>query len=108
MRQRRIGARRREFFQDGIDIMFWEKIDENIYAAEPVTMKLVPAGVVSNPTLTIDTDTAQMLIDELWRCGLRPTEGTGSAGALAAVERHLADMQKIAIGSLKSRGVLVD
>jgi hypothetical protein len=28
-------------------------------------------------------------------CGLRPSEGTGSAGALAATERHLKDMQRL-------------
>jgi hypothetical protein len=44
-------------------------------------------------------------MDELWRVGLRPTEGTGSAGSLAATERHLKDMQRIALGLLKSKGV---
>jgi hypothetical protein len=38
----------------------------------------------------------QKLMDDLWDCGLRPSEGTGSAGALAAVEKHLGDMRKIA------------
>ncbi|EKD22450.1 MAG: hypothetical protein ACD_86C00003G0013 [uncultured bacterium] len=38
---------------------------------------------------------AQQLMDELWQCGLRPTEGTGSAGSLAATEKHLKDMQEI-------------
>lgn len=46
-------------------------------------------------------DMAQSLMDQLWDCGLRPTEGTGSAGALAAVERHLADMKIIAFHALK-------
>ena len=40
-------------------------------------------------------------MDELWRCGLRPSEGTGSAGSLAATERHLKDMQAIAFDLLK-------
>jgi hypothetical protein len=38
---------------------------------------------------------SQALMDNLWRCGLRPSEGTGSAGALAAVQKHLEDMRKI-------------
>jgi hypothetical protein len=37
----------------------------------------------------------QELMDALWRCGLRPTEGVGSVGALAATERHLKDMQRL-------------
>lgn len=46
-------------------------------------------------------------MDELWTCGLRPSEGTGSAGSLAATERHLKDMQVIAMGLLKKDGVEV-
>ncbi len=34
-------------------------------------------------------------MDDLWAAGLRPTEGTGSAGALRAVERHLEDMRRL-------------
>lgn len=56
------------------------------------------------PTLTMPMDDAQGLIDELWRCGLRPTEGTGSAGSLAATERHLKDMQAVAMALLKKDG----
>ena len=41
------------------------------------------------------------LIDELWSAGLRPSEGTGSAGSLAATERHLADMRAFAFHALK-------
>jgi hypothetical protein len=36
-----------------------------------------------------------MLMDQLWNCGLRPTEGTGSAGALGATQKHLADLKEI-------------
>lgn len=43
----------------------------------------------------MDYALAQRLMDELWKCGLRPKEGTGSAGAMAATERHLADLQKL-------------
>lgn len=49
------------------------------------------------PTLSLRKDQAQQLIDELWRMGLRPAEGAGSAGQLAAVERHLADMRLLAM-----------
>lgn len=48
------------------------------------------------PTMTLDSVAAQLLIDQLWNCGVRPSEGTGSAGSLAATERHLADMRAIA------------
>lgn len=45
-------------------------------------------------------DDAQALIDDLWHSGYRPTEGSGSAGSLAATEKHLADMRKIAFKQL--------
>lgn len=37
----------------------------------------------------------QQLMDEIWAAGIRPTEGSGSAGSLAATERHLADMRAL-------------
>ena len=36
----------------------------------------------------------QALIDTLWECGLRPTEGKGSAGSMAATEAHLATVKE--------------
>jgi hypothetical protein len=47
------------------------------------------------PSLHLDLSAAQQLMDELWQCGLRPTEGTGSAGAFAAQGKHLEDMRKL-------------
>ena len=44
---------------------------------------------------TLPEAAAQELIDGLWQCGIRPTQGAGSAGALAATERHLADLQRL-------------
>lgn len=49
----------------------------------------------SDPMLRLTKADGQELMDELWRIGLRPTEGSGSAGSLAATERHLKDMQRL-------------
>ena len=35
------------------------------------------------PVMTLGIESAQTLMDDLWRCGLRPSEGSGSAGALS-------------------------
>lgn len=51
--------------------------------------------VPAEPLLTLTMADAQSLMDGLWHCGLRPSEGTGSAGSLAATERHLKDMQAL-------------
>jgi hypothetical protein len=54
-----------------------------------------PAGAKRQPSLELTMQAAQTLMDDLWQAGLRPTEGTGSAGSLAATERHLKDMQRL-------------
>lgn len=46
--------------------------------------------------LSLSMNEAQALMDSLWDAGLRPTEGSGSAGALAATQEHLKDMRRIA------------
>ncbi len=53
------------------------------------------------PFMSLSQTEAQLLMDELWHVGIRPSEGTGSAGSLAATERHLKDMQQIAFTLLK-------
>ena len=61
----------------------------------------VPEGAPLNPTFTLQGEEAQELMDMLWNCGLRPTQGKQSAGQLEAVERHLADMRNIAFNKLE-------
>ena len=45
--------------------------------------------------IQLSQEAAQNLMDAFWDCGLRPTEGSGSAGSFAAQGRHLADMRKL-------------
>lgn len=52
-------------------------------------------GAAVSPTFCLKREGAQQLMDQLWRVGLRPSEGSGSAGALAATERHLDDMRAL-------------
>lgn len=47
--------------------------------------------------LTLEMHEAQQLIDDLWETGLRPTEGTGSAGSMKAVQDHNKDMREVAL-----------
>lgn len=76
--------------------------DGQMGVAKPMTFEVLPDdGAVLEPCLTMRPEDAQLLMDELWRAGLRPTEGTGSAGSLAATQKHLEDMRAIAMGLLK-------
>ena len=63
--------------------------------AEPIVMKEYDPAVSTGPTFRLSYEQAQGLMDDLWVAGLRPTEGAGSAGALAATQRHLEDMRKL-------------
>ena len=80
--------------------------DGRMDVGQPLTMKTIGEDeVITEPTLSLNTDEAQLLMDEMWRCGLRPSEGSGSAGSLAATERHLKDMRTVAMGLLARDGV---
>jgi hypothetical protein len=62
---------------------------------QEAAFKVVNENEQSSPAFSISRDDAQAFMDELWHVGIRPTEGSGSAGSLAATERHLNDMQRI-------------
>jgi hypothetical protein len=79
----------------GIALHFAVENGDTFSVAKPATMEQADIGSHTEPFLNIDMRAAQQLMDELWNCGLRPTEGSGSAGSLAATERHLADMRRI-------------
>ena len=68
------------------------------YIAKPLEFEEITTDdcfKVLDPSISISFDEAQVLIDDLWRAGVRPTEGAGSAGQMAATEKHLNDMRKL-------------
>lgn len=48
-----------------------------------------------DPFIRMSPDEATVLMDELWRLGIRPSDGSGSTGQLSATERHLEDMRRL-------------
>ena len=52
------------------------------------------------PLLTIRMEQAQVLMDDLWNAGVRPTDGAGTAGAMRAAEHHIADLRRVAFKAL--------
>lgn len=52
-------------------------------------------GISHPPLLTLHREAAQQLMDEFWAAGVRPSNGEGSSGQLAATERHLSDMRAL-------------
>ncbi|MBK6675970.1 MAG: hypothetical protein IPG52_03650 [Rhodocyclaceae bacterium] len=97
----------RELWNDTIEINFAHRKPTPgvICVAEPLVFKEQQEGLFFEPALRLNTGEAQRLMDELWDCGLRPSEGTGSAGSLRATEKHLTDMQRIAFMLLERPNV---
>lgn len=76
----------------GVEFLFK---DGKGYGIEVVMAELVD-GVQVNPTFELSMDAARQLMDDLWACGIRPSQGVDNAGQLKATENHLKDMQQLA------------
>jgi hypothetical protein len=102
---KRCVAKKIDVFSKNISLHYCEfgtaSAKNKYYAAQPLVMSEVDEGSTMLPMVTLEPEVAQELIDSLWQCGLRPSEGSGSAGCLAATERHLKDMKAIAFHALK-------
>lgn len=83
----------------GIQLLFTEEHEGIRRVATLMELKKVEKGDVVEPTISLNDHDAQELIDQLYHCGLRPTEGRGSSGQLKATQDHLNDMRAI-VGKL--------
>jgi len=87
------------FADDRIELRVIDREKHRI--AVPLTLEPYEPTDPLPLTVAINKTGAQVLIDSLWSCGLRPTEGQGSVGQLGSTERHLADLKQIAFHALK-------
>ena len=98
MYQRQLKARaERQFVTDGIVIHLYETTEDGKISimTDAIFETFDPTQFIEpDKALVVPYQTAQELMDSLWDCGLRPSEGSGSAGALKAVENHLKDLQE--------------
>lgn len=69
--------------------------DGSIDAALPLTMQRVgeDEAVLREPALRMDAESAQCLMDELYRIGIRPTDA--AAPSEKAMSEHTSDLRKI-------------
>ena len=96
----KIRASKREY-ATGIGLAAIFDDGKTISIAEPLTMKEHEENTFIREFAQLSNSAAQLLMDDLWQAGLRPSEGTGSAGSLKATEKHLEDMRKIVAEKLK-------
>lgn len=87
--------------------IYYKNPDRSISVAEPLVFKNLGLDHITEPTFSIShssrDETLQVLMDDLWNIGIRPTEGTGSAGSLKATQNHLEDMRKISFDLLEKK-----
>ena len=76
------------------------KAGENYFAEKNIIFRKIEPGKIVEPITLLSYSAGQILMDDLWAAGVRPTEGTGSAGSLSATEKHLSDMRIIAFNQL--------
>lgn len=87
----------RGFNHFGIDML----IRGEDYVAKPLVFERAEQHVYIEKTCSITDDSAQQLMDELWRIGVRPSNGEGNVGQIGAMKDHLEDMRKIAFAELE-------
>jgi hypothetical protein len=80
---------------DEIALRIGRVINGSLHIADPIMFRDVPIGTRIEPCVELTSDAAQTLMDELWNIGVRPTEGHGSTGQIAATEKHLDDMRQL-------------
>lgn len=89
----------REIWADRFSVYIRKRTAANELAVmQPAQFRVVERkeeGLELPPAMQITKEEAQDFMDSLWTAGLRPTEGSGSAGSLAATERHLSDMRSL-------------
>lgn len=92
---------RREEWARGVSLYLRQETQGmGMCVAQPLELKEAHEAMVYDPFIRLGISEAQQLMDELWQCGLRPSEGSGSAGSLRATEKHLADMRLITMKKL--------
>lgn len=78
-----------------VEFVMFEHGPNGTYAADTVTVRKVEDNERLPRLFELSPTEVQELMDNLWQCGFRPTEGTGSAGSLKATEKHLEDFRRL-------------
>jgi hypothetical protein len=88
-------------YQTGVSLFGSTHKRDSVLRAKPLAMETVEEGLLFDPFAKLSNTATQLLIDELWRCGYRPSIDQDKNNSLAATEKHLNDMRKIVSHKLK-------
>ena len=84
----------------GVEIAAFGSLNNGDTRVATVQWETIADNAEMKPLLVIRMEQAQVLMDDLWNAGVRPTEGAGSAGAMRAAEKHIADLRRVAFKAL--------
>lgn len=93
-----------DFLSDGVKLYFADKTVSKIAVMTEVTFKSFDRDAVEFPAvpLGITKEAARNLMDALWNCGVRPSNGAQTVGELSAVKSHLEDMRTLYFKTAKT------
>lgn len=85
-------------FHGGFSVHVAVRRENGFAIAQPAVFEVLPEGEAhaAGPLLKLNHDSIQMMMDELWAAGVRPSKGVSSEGQIEAIAAHLDDMRKIA------------
>lgn len=93
MTNQQVHAERR-WMQNRVGVYVLDRRDGQLWIGKPVLMVQIDEGIVpDSPTLDLQLDACQSLMDQLWQIGIRPTDAAGSAGAMAEAKEHVKSLQ---------------
>lgn len=93
-----------EPWMGGVAIAAFGRLNNGDTKAATIKWETIAPNAEMRPLLMINHTHAQVLMDDLWNAGIRPTDGAGTAGAMRAAERHIADLRQIAFKALGIEG----
>jgi hypothetical protein len=91
----KIIVHQRPYEAEFYDVLIGRSFPDHTQAATEIVFSDLPQGQQVKPLTSLHQESAQMLIDCLWNCGLRPSEKVGTVGQLQATQKHLGDMRKL-------------
>ena len=84
----------------GVEIAAFGRLNGGDTKVATVQWETIADNAMMKPLLAIRMEQAQVLMDDLWNAGVRPTEGSGSAGAMRAAQDHIKDLRRVAFKAL--------
>ena len=82
-------------WSDAVEVMLGRTEGRSRYVGRVAFVETRVGEEVGEPSVVLDREGAQRLMDELWTIGLRPRNGSGALAHVDAVQAHLEDLRRL-------------